>query len=61
MVSTSGSVPGKVGARLALTDFEMMGTVGGAGLEMKVISHLKKLLQGNKNRDLPQLKDIDPC
>jgi len=44
VVETSGSVPGKVGARLALTDLEIVGTVGGAGLEMKVISLLKELL-----------------
>ena len=45
VVSTSGSVPGKVGARLALTEIGIEGTVGGAGLEMKVISRLKELLQ----------------
>jgi len=44
VVDTSGSVPGKAGARLALTDFEIVGTVGGAGLEMKVISRLKELI-----------------
>ena len=44
VVSTSGSVPGKEGARLALTDLEIHGTVGGAGLEMKVISALKEML-----------------
>ena len=44
VVDTSGSVPGKAGARLALTDFDMVGTVGGAGLEMKVISRLKELI-----------------
>ena len=45
VVSTAGSVPGKMGARLALTASEVEGTVGGAGLEMKVISRLKELLQ----------------
>ena len=45
VVSTAGSVPGKMGARLALTASEIEGTVGGAGLEMKVISRLKELLQ----------------
>ena len=45
VVSTSGSVPGKVGARLALNGSEIVGTVGGAGLEMKVISRLNELLQ----------------
>ena len=37
VVSTSGSVPGKEGARLALTDLEIHGTVGGAGLELSLI------------------------
>ncbi len=45
VVSTSGSVPGKVGARLALTESQIEGTVGGAGLEMKVISRLQELLK----------------
>ena len=45
VVSTSGSVPGKEGARLALTDADISGTVGGAGLEMKVISRLRELLE----------------
>ena len=31
VVSTAGSVPGKMGARLALTESEIEGTVGGAG------------------------------
>ena len=44
VVSTAGSVPGKEGARLALTEFSVSGTVGGAGLEMKVISRLKELM-----------------
>ena len=44
VVSTSGSVPGKEGARLALTKSSVHGTVGGAGLEMKVISKLKDML-----------------
>ncbi len=46
VVETSGSVPGKVGARLAMSsDGEWVGTVGGAGLEMKVLSHCRNLLQ----------------
>ncbi len=48
VVSTSGSVPGKVGARLALTDQEVIGTVGGAGLEMKVIDNLRKILANSQ-------------
>ena len=31
VVSTSGSVPGKEGARLALTNSDIHGTIGGAG------------------------------
>lgn len=45
VVQTSGSVPGKVGARLAMSaDFEWRGTVGGAGLEMKVLSRCRELV-----------------
>ena len=44
VVSTAGSVPGKEGARLALTSTEVNGTVGGAGLEMKVITKLRQML-----------------
>ena len=44
VVEASGSVPGKVGARLAISKSEIVGTVGGAGLEMKVISQLKQLI-----------------
>tara|TARA_B110001452_G_scaffold248074_1_gene234562 strand:+ start:1435 stop:2238 length:804 start_codon:yes stop_codon:yes gene_type:complete len=47
VVSTSGSVPGKQGARLALNDHGIVGTVGGAGLEMQVISRLKEILQSS--------------
>lgn len=45
VVETSGSVPGKVGARLAISNSDVVGTVGGAGLEMKVISQLKDLVE----------------
>ena len=45
VVDTAGSVPGKAGARLALTELEVVGTVGGAGLEMKVISRLQEILE----------------
>ena len=44
VISTSGSVPGKEGARLALTELSICGTVGGAGLEMKIITRLKEML-----------------
>jgi len=41
VLSASGSVPGKPGARIALTsDGEMFGTVGGAGLELQVIERI---------------------
>lgn len=45
VVDTSGSVPGKSGARMALTKFDVVGTVGGAGLEMKVNTRLRELLR----------------
>jgi xanthine dehydrogenase accessory factor len=45
VVSTTGSVPGKEGAKLALNDFDIVGTVGGAGLELKVISQLREMLE----------------
>ena len=46
VLTASGSVPGKPGARIALTDLgEVCGTVGGAGLEMKVSEKLGNLLQ----------------
>ncbi|RJU92244.1 MAG: XdhC family protein [Candidatus Poseidoniales archaeon] len=46
VVQTSGSVPGKIGARLAMSaDSQWQGTVGGAGLEMKVLSRCKELLE----------------
>jgi xanthine dehydrogenase accessory factor len=48
VIETSGSVPGKVGARLALTDSMIEGTVGGAGLELKVTNRLRELLSTGK-------------
>tara|TARA_B100000459_G_C8595402_1_gene209531 strand:+ start:496 stop:1347 length:852 start_codon:yes stop_codon:yes gene_type:complete len=45
VVETTGSVPGKVGARLAVaSDGQWTGTVGGAGLEMKVLQRCQELL-----------------
>ena len=46
VVQTSGSVPGKVGARLAIAELidDFHGTVGGAGLEMKVIGRCREIL-----------------
>ncbi len=46
VISASGSVPGKPGARLAVSsDGTKFGTVGGAGLEMMVENALRELLQ----------------
>ena len=44
VMSTSGSVPGKSGARLGLTTDSIIGTIGGAGLEVKVIQRLREML-----------------
>ena len=47
VLSTSGSVPGKTGARLAMSSSEhWVGTVGGAGLEFKVLHRCTELLAG---------------
>ena len=49
VVSTKGSVPGKAGARLALNrTHDWVGTVGGAGLEHKILNRCKELLQQSK-------------
>ena len=46
VISATGSVPGKPGARIATTDKgETFGTIGGAGLEFKVLKTLSKLLE----------------
>ena len=49
VVQTSGSVPGKVGARLAVAERtnEFHGTIGGAGLELKVLNRCRELLKAN--------------
>ncbi len=48
VVESQGSVPGKVGAKIAISlNGEQHGTVGGAGLEMMVIDHLQDVLNGN--------------
>ena len=45
VVEASGSVPGKPGARMAVTNRgRRHGTVGGAGLELKVENHLNQML-----------------
>jgi xanthine dehydrogenase accessory factor len=45
VISTSGSVPGKEGARLALCDSDSHGTIGGAGLELSVSKRLRELVE----------------
>lgn len=46
VLNTSGSVPGKTGARLAMSsaDHDWVGTVGGAGLEHRVLQRCRELL-----------------
>ena len=45
VVQASGSVPGKPGARLAISSSgEKFGTIGGAGLELKVEKELQEIL-----------------
>jgi|TARA_Y100001001_G_scaffold5848_1_gene5869 xanthine dehydrogenase accessory factor len=49
VIEASGSVPGKPGARLALTpNGARFGTIGGAGLEQKVENTLKGMLNGGR-------------
>ena len=47
VVTSSGSVPGKSGARLAMrsSDEHWVGTVGGAGLEMMTLNECKSMLE----------------
>ena len=47
VVTSSGSVPGKSGARLAMRsgDEHWVGTVGGAGLEMMILKEYKSMLE----------------
>ncbi len=50
VVEAKGSVPGKPGARLAMSNIGgRHGTVGGAGLELKVEKHLKKMLENGSS------------
>ena len=45
VLSSSGSVPGKPGARVAISDLgDVQGTVGGGGLELNVLKRLSDLL-----------------
>jgi xanthine dehydrogenase accessory factor len=44
VISAQGSVPGKPGAHMAVTAAEVYGTVGGAGLEARVMNHLREIL-----------------
>jgi len=50
VISAQGSVPGKPGAHMAVTASEVYGTVGGAGLEMKVMNHLREILETKQGR-----------
>ena len=50
VITAQGSVPGKPGAHMAVTDSEVYGTVGGAGLEMKVMNHLREILVSKEGR-----------
>ena len=51
VIEASGSVPGKPGARLALTPSgARFGTIGGAGLELKVENALKGMLNGGRQQ-----------
>ena len=46
VISATGSVPGKPGARISITDTgETFGTIGGAGLEFKVLKKLQALIE----------------
>lgn len=49
IVESDGSVPAKVGARMAISSSGLThGTVGGAGLEMKVEDRLRGMLEGGR-------------
>ncbi len=51
VIEASGSVPGKPGARMALTPSGgRFGTIGGAGLELKVEDALRGMLNGGRQR-----------
>ena len=50
VITAQGSVPGKPGAHMAVTESEVFGTVGGAGLELKVMNHLREILETNEGR-----------
>ena len=50
VITAQGSVPGKPGAHMAVTSSEVFGTVGGAGLELKVMNHLREILVSKEGR-----------
>jgi xanthine dehydrogenase accessory factor len=51
VIDATGSVPGKPGARLAISSgAAMQGTIGGAGLELQVIERLEELLRSANGR-----------
>ena len=47
VIETSGSVPGKTGARIAMSYMgeNWVGTIGGAGLELKVLNRCRELIR----------------
>ena len=50
VLEAKGSVPGKPGARIALTnETDQFGTIGGAGLELKVVERLIEMLNSDTN------------
>ena len=50
VINATGSVPGKPGARIAITNSELQfGTIGGAGLEFKVLKKLSELLKNEES------------
>ena len=51
VIEARGSVPGKPGAKLAISSTgEKFGTVGGAGLEMKIERNLIEMLSDDKSK-----------
>ena len=56
VIDATGSVPGKPGARIAITELgETFGTIGGAGLEFKVLKKLQDLIKNEKAGGLVEI------
>ena len=54
IIDSDGSVPAKVGAKLAFsTSGDRHGTVGGAGLELKIEHRLRSILNGSEGELRP--------